>query len=246
MRSRKVKEKLLEKGIQIDETFAICSGKAKPFCSESEKRKKMKKKMPMESKKSKNSNSLKSKNKKVLSNDSKKTRSIARKRTRYSDIYDDVEAKFSVMERAERVLTHLENGLPYFVKCMLPSNVAHGFWLVHIVRVNRSEVVSAALCLMNLDASRRGTDDSEDLVKKSNKKRKKTEYVEPFLLDISAPTENCEVKNKPCSNFVSNSNDFSTKIIQGSSITSQLKANDLCYSETLMLHDQPREIVTCI
>ncbi|XP_073286859.1 uncharacterized protein [Primulina huaijiensis] len=315
MRSRKVKEKLLEKGTQIGESFGICSGKAKPFCSESEKRKKMKKKMPMESKKSKNSNSLKSKNKKVLSNDSKKTRSIARKRTRYSDIYDDVEAKFSVMERAERVLTHLENGLPYFVKCMLPSNVAHGFWLhlpkkfctlyfpnrdsticlvdewgneyktsyllerhglsagwrgfsishrllkgdilifhliepcklkVHIVRVNRSEVVSAALCLMNLDASRRGTDDSEELVKKNNKKRKKTEYVEPFLLDISAPTENCEVKNKPCSNFESNSDDFSTKIIQGSSITSQLKANDLCYSETLMLHDQPREIVTCI
>ncbi|XP_073155309.1 uncharacterized protein [Henckelia pumila] len=315
MGSRKLKEKLLQRGTSNGAALGICSGQAHPLCAESEKRKKMKKKMPMESKKSKNSKTLKSKNKKALSNDSKKSRSIARKRTRYSDIYDDVEAKFSVMERAERVLTHLENGLPYFVKCMLPSNVAHGFWLhlpkkfctlyfpsrdsticlvdewgneyktsyllerhglsagwrgfsishrllkgdilifhliepcklkVHIVRVNRSEIVSAALCLMNLDASRRGTDDSEDLVKKSNKKRKKTEYVEPFLLDISAPTKTCEVKNEPCSNLESKGDDFSSKIIQGSPITNQLKANDLCYPETLMLRDHPRGIVTCI
>lgn len=55
---------------------------------------------------------------------------IVRKRTRYTDMYEDVEAKFSVMERAERVLSQLENEHPYFLKCMLPSNVSHGFWLV--------------------------------------------------------------------------------------------------------------------
>lgn len=55
----------------------------------------------------------------------------------------------------------------------------------------------------------------EDLVKKNNRKRRKMEYVEPFLLDISTPTENREVKNEPCSNFESNNNDFSSKIIQG-------------------------------
>ncbi|XP_075475375.1 uncharacterized protein LOC142506112 [Primulina tabacum] len=119
---------------------------------------------------------------------------------------------------------------------------------VHMmVRVNRSEVVSAALCLMNLDVSRRGTDHSEDLVKKNNRKRRKMEDVEPFLLGISTPTENLELKNEPCSNFESSSDDFSSKIIKGSPITNQLKSNDLCrHSETLMLRDHPREIVTCI
>nr|GMC83347.1 B3 domain-containing protein At5g42700-like isoform X1 [Ipomoea batatas] len=44
-------------------------------------------------------------------------------------MYDDVEAKFSVLERAERVLSSLSDEFPSFIKCMLPSNVAHGFWL---------------------------------------------------------------------------------------------------------------------
>lgn len=87
----------------------------------------------------------------------------------------------------------------------------------------------------------------EDLVKKNNRKRRKMEYVEPFLHDISTPTENREVKNEPCSKFDSNINDFSSKSIQGSPIANQLKANDLCYpEESLMLRDHPREIVTCI
>ncbi|CAN4112205.1 unnamed protein product [Withania somnifera] len=33
------------------------------------------------------------------------------------------------MERAERVLSSLADEFPSFAKCMLPSNVAHGFWL---------------------------------------------------------------------------------------------------------------------
>ncbi|GFP84561.1 B3 domain-containing protein os01g0234100 [Phtheirospermum japonicum] len=39
------------------------------------------------------------------------------------------------MERADRVLTRLEAELelPFFLKCMLPSNVSHGFWL-HLPR----------------------------------------------------------------------------------------------------------------
>lgn len=56
--------------------------------------------------------------------------SIKRKRATVSDMYDDVEAKFSVLERAERVLSSLSDEFPSFIKCMLPSNVAHGFWLV--------------------------------------------------------------------------------------------------------------------
>lgn len=33
------------------------------------------------------------------------------------------------MERAEKVLSSLPDEFPSFAKCMLPSNVAHGFWL---------------------------------------------------------------------------------------------------------------------
>ncbi|CAN4107713.1 unnamed protein product [Withania somnifera] len=33
------------------------------------------------------------------------------------------------MERAEKVLSSLADEFPSFAKCMLPSNVAHGFWL---------------------------------------------------------------------------------------------------------------------
>ncbi|KAL0334847.1 UNVERIFIED_CONTAM: hypothetical protein Sradi_4696600 [Sesamum radiatum] len=112
--------------------------------------------------------SLKSKDKKVCAENSNKSGSTARKRTRYTDLYDDIEAKFSVMERAEKVLARLENELPHFVKCMLPSNVAHGFWLVHIVRVNDSDVVGAALCLMEMDASRRGTNAVDRSASKSD------------------------------------------------------------------------------
>ncbi|KAL0422642.1 UNVERIFIED_CONTAM: hypothetical protein Slati_3287100 [Sesamum latifolium] len=107
---------------------------------------------------------------KVPAESSNKPGSIARKRTRYTDLYDDVEAKFSVMERAEKVLARLENELPHFMKCMLPSNVAHGFWLVHIVRVNDSDVVGAALCLMEMDASRRGTNAGSEITNQPQSK----------------------------------------------------------------------------
>ncbi|GFY90010.1 hypothetical protein Acr_07g0002070 [Actinidia rufa] len=33
------------------------------------------------------------------------------------------------MERAEELLANVADGFPSFVKCMLPSNVTHGFWL---------------------------------------------------------------------------------------------------------------------
>ncbi|XP_012850825.1 PREDICTED: B3 domain-containing protein Os01g0234100-like [Erythranthe guttata] len=54
-----------------------------------------------------------------------------RKRTRDCDIYEDEEAKRSVMQRAAELLARLEKeyNLPSFVKCMLPSNVSQGFWL---------------------------------------------------------------------------------------------------------------------
>ncbi|KZV37447.1 hypothetical protein F511_24854 [Dorcoceras hygrometricum] len=71
---------------------------------------------------------LKSKDLQACSESKKSGRNV-RKRTRYIDMFEDVEARFSVMERAERVLSHLQNEHPYFLKCMLPSNVSHGFWL---------------------------------------------------------------------------------------------------------------------
>ncbi|XP_011088278.1 B3 domain-containing protein At5g42700 isoform X2 [Sesamum indicum] len=271
--------------------------------------KKKKKRMQLQRKKkgvSRKPKSLKSKDKKVCADNTNKSGSIARKRTRYTDLYDDVEAKFSVMERAEKVLARLENELPHFVKCMLPSNVAHGFWLhlpkkfcsvhlpnhdtsivlvdewgneyktsyllerhglsagwrgfsishrllkgdilifhltgpcklkVHIVRVNDSDVVGAALCLMDMDASRRGT--NAESMKRDNKKRKKTKYVEPFLLDISTPLEN-KGKNAP-SSIPAPVADRSAS----SEITNQPQSKDLCYPKTSFLHDHSREGVIC-
>lgn len=46
------------------------------------------------------------------------------------DLYNNDEAKLSVMERVEEVLNSIADECPSFVKCMLPSNVSHGFWLI--------------------------------------------------------------------------------------------------------------------
>ncbi|KAG9135069.1 hypothetical protein Leryth_011564 [Lithospermum erythrorhizon] len=53
-----------------------------------------------------------------------------RRRTKAHDVYIDIEAKFSVIERAYRVLRSLTNEFPYFQKCMLASNVCHSFWMI--------------------------------------------------------------------------------------------------------------------
>lgn len=74
--------------------------------------------------------SLKSTAKKVTSDNGGNTGSCKKKRTRIEDLYDNDEAKCSVMERAEEVLANVADGFPGFVKCMLPSNVTHGFWLI--------------------------------------------------------------------------------------------------------------------
>ncbi|XP_058216218.1 B3 domain-containing protein At5g42700-like isoform X2 [Rhododendron vialii] len=73
---------------------------------------------------------LKSNAKKVTSDDGGKYGSCKKKRTKIEDLYDNDEAKFSVMERTEEVLANIADGFPGFVKCMLPSNVTHGFWLI--------------------------------------------------------------------------------------------------------------------
>ncbi|PIN15286.1 hypothetical protein CDL12_12071 [Handroanthus impetiginosus] len=257
--------------------------------------------------------SFKSKDKDVGSDNSKKAISYGRKRSNYSDVYDGVEAKFSVMERAERVLANLQNEFPHFLKCMLPSNVAHGFWLhlpkkfcclhlpnrdtsvvlvdewgneyqtsyllgrhglsagwrgfsishrllkgdilifhliepcklkVHIVRVNSADVVRAAICLMSLDPSRRGTD-ADNFVKKE-RKRGKTKYVdvEPFL-DTFTSSENVKGKNieilKP-SEQSTNSDVSSSK---GCEILNPPQPNDVSHPETSFLHDRSREVITC-
>ncbi|KAM7482514.1 hypothetical protein LguiB_007097 [Lonicera macranthoides] len=91
----------------------------------------MKQRSPLETKKNmvrkKPSTTPKPKPKKVVSDKPKKSVSCKR-RTRIDDLYDNIEDKCSVMERAEELLTGAE--FPSFVKCMLPSNVAHGFWLI--------------------------------------------------------------------------------------------------------------------
>ncbi|CAK9181250.1 unnamed protein product [Ilex paraguariensis] len=64
--------------------------------------------------------------------DNRQNASYERKKTRrttFDDLYNSIEAKFTVMERAGVVLENLSAESPSFVKCMLPSNVAHGFWL---------------------------------------------------------------------------------------------------------------------
>ncbi|KAK3025599.1 hypothetical protein RJ639_042097 [Escallonia herrerae] len=53
-----------------------------------------------------------------------------RTRTRIDDLYNNVEAKLSVMDRTEEVLASLAPEFPSFVKCMLPSNVSYSFWLI--------------------------------------------------------------------------------------------------------------------
>ncbi|CAK9150779.1 unnamed protein product [Ilex paraguariensis] len=76
---------------------------------------------------------LKSKAKQVVSDKPRNPGRYERKRTRrarFDDLYDNIEAKFTVMERAGVVLENLDAESPSFVKCMLPSNVAHGFWLI--------------------------------------------------------------------------------------------------------------------
>ncbi|XP_022896797.1 B3 domain-containing protein At5g42700-like isoform X2 [Olea europaea var. sylvestris] len=232
----------------------------------SSKEKKNKKTMQMGTEKkivTKKTKTRKSKHNEVSSDNSKKSESIVRKRARYSDMYDDIEARFSVMERADKLLASIVSKTPNFIKCMLPSNVSHGFWLhlprkfcdlhlpkhdstivlvdewgneyktsyllernglsagwkgfsvshrllkgdilifllvepfklkVHIVRVNSSDVMDAALCLMNLYAHGRGID--PDLVKKDNKKRKKATFVDPFVLVISTPPESVHSQGK--------------------------------------------------
>ncbi|CAI9781878.1 unnamed protein product [Fraxinus pennsylvanica] len=266
---------------------------------------------------SKKPKSLKSKDKRVSSSNSKKSGRSKGKRSRFSDIYEDVEAKFSVMERAERVLARLANDAPSFGKCMLPSNVAHGFWLhlpksfcsqhlpnhdatvvlvdeweneyetsyllyrnglsagwrgfsvsnrllkgdilifhliepcklkVQIVRVNDTDVVEAALCLLNMDACRNEMDC--DIVKKDNKKRKKVKYVEPFPPDTSTPVDSIRGKGKNTPNSsldqsLTNSDGFGSEVLKGSEITNRLPPKDFCYSETPFLHGHPHKGVTC-
>ncbi|KAG9155631.1 hypothetical protein Leryth_017040 [Lithospermum erythrorhizon] len=72
----------------------------------------------------------KSKENKVSSQKPTKSKGSKRKRTSLNDVYDDIEAKFSVMERAERVLSSLSEEVPTFIKCMLPSNVCYSFWMI--------------------------------------------------------------------------------------------------------------------
>ncbi|XP_057787468.1 B3 domain-containing protein At5g42700-like isoform X2 [Salvia miltiorrhiza] len=320
MEISKLKQEANKIEAQTSDVSDYCAAGLTDSSHKKKKRRRRRNVMQLENKEkgvSKKLKSLKSKDRQA-SNNPKKSRSCsARKRTRYTDLYDDVEAKYSVMERAERVLAHLENELPHFVKCMLPSNVAHGFWLhlpknfcsihlpnhdtsivlvdewgneyktsylldrhglsagwrgfslshrllkgdilifhltapcklkVHIVRVNGADVVGAALCLMNMDASERRS--NGDLVKKDDRKqrkRRKTKYVEPYQLGSASPVKNVKGKNSILSPVADHSSTaFCSDVIEkGPEITNQHQTNDLCYPETSFLRDHAREGVTC-
>lgn len=53
-----------------------------------------------------------------------------RKRATEDDLYDSYEIKYNVMERAKEVQANLSCEFPSMIKCMLPSHVTGGFWLV--------------------------------------------------------------------------------------------------------------------
>lgn len=56
--------------------------------------------------------------------------SYGRKKTLIDSLYQDDDAKKSVMDRAEEVLRSIPVEYPRFSKPMLPSNVSYSFWLV--------------------------------------------------------------------------------------------------------------------
>ncbi|XP_047976146.1 B3 domain-containing protein Os03g0184500-like isoform X3 [Salvia hispanica] len=316
MRTCKLRLESDEDEVQISDVSDYCPA---GFTDSSSKQKKRRRKnvVQIDNKKKGVSRKLKSKDIQASASPKKSKSSIARKRTRFADLYDNIEAQYSVVERAERVGQHLENELPHFVKYMLPSNVSHGFWLhlpknfcskylpkhdtsielvdewgneyttsylidrhglsagwrgfsishrllkgdilffhmtapckfkVHIVRVHDADVVSAALCLMDMDASASGS--GNVLVKtdkRRGRKRRKTEYVEPYQLDIASPVENFKGKNSILSPVADHSsNPFSADMVEkGPEITNQHQTNDLCYPETSFLRDHACEGVTC-
>ncbi|GJY20497.1 DNA-binding pseudobarrel domain-containing protein [Tanacetum coccineum] len=72
---------------------------------------------------------VKSKDKQIMLDKPKKA-SGKGKRTKLCDIYNDPEDQYMCMERAATVLETLDEELPKFGKCMLPSNVLYSFWLI--------------------------------------------------------------------------------------------------------------------
>ncbi|CAA0827638.1 B3 domain-containing protein [Striga hermonthica] len=110
---------------------------------------------------------------------------------------------------------------------------------VHIVRVHGSDVVSAALCLMELDAFKRGAND--DLEKKDKRKRKRTtKYVEPFLPNLStSPLENVKGKNV-LDQYGRDTDGFSSKFVDSEIAVKKA----IRYHEPSFLHD-PCEGVVC-
>ncbi|THG05825.1 hypothetical protein TEA_026436 [Camellia sinensis var. sinensis] len=167
---------------------------------------------------------------KVISDDLGKSGSCKKKRTRIEDLYDNDEAKCSVMERADEVLENVADEYPSFIKCMLPSNVTHGFWLVHIVRVYGLDEVDAALCLLNLVTHAKRTYSNKNC--QTRKKSKKC--VEPLLLDIHR--KDIKTTGLATNQYETNSDDFGSEVLEGSEISDH-RANESSYSQNPILHD---------
>ncbi|XP_051146449.1 B3 domain-containing protein At5g42700-like [Andrographis paniculata] len=266
---------------------------------------------------SKKSRGPKSKDAQVRTDDSKPPR-VARKRRRTYDLFEDMEAESSVKARARQVLDHLGYELPHFTKCMLPSNVSHGFWLhlpkkfcithfpicdtcitledewgneyetsylldryglsagwrrfsithrllkgdilifhliapcklkVHVVRVHGTEVVSAALSLLDISASGRRTDGAVR-VKKGSRKRRKPQFVEPFLLESPEPLLRGTIEGSRTTISDTNAHQpegISSKAAEGNEPRNQPKpCNNICCPQTSFLCDHTGKGVTCM
>nr|XP_043620583.1 uncharacterized protein LOC122592429 isoform X2 [Erigeron canadensis] len=135
------------------QTFLEQDSEMKPNLTSDKKKKR--KRIPKEIGESK------SKDKQIMSDKPKKG-SGKGKKTKLCDIYKDAEDQYMSLERAAIFLERLDEGLPKFAKCMLPSNVLYSFWLI----------LPRKFCVMHLPDS----DTTVTLVDESGKEFK-TNYL---------------------------------------------------------------------
>uniref|UniRef100_A0A161ZS74 Uncharacterized protein n=1 Tax=Daucus carota subsp. sativus TaxID=79200 RepID=A0A161ZS74_DAUCS len=106
--------------------------------------------------------------------------SYGRKKTLIDSLYQDDDAKKSVMDRAEEVLRSIPVEYPRFSKPMLPSNVSYSFWMVNIVRVYGLDVANAALILMLIQDSKSRTYNKAKDSSTSRKSEKRVKKLGQF------------------------------------------------------------------
>ncbi|OMO69550.1 hypothetical protein CCACVL1_19433 [Corchorus capsularis] len=65
----------------------------------------------------------------IVSHSKEKAKCKKLKRATVDELYENDDVKHAVMERAKEIQANLSSTFPSFIKCMLPSHVAGGFWL---------------------------------------------------------------------------------------------------------------------